>query len=493
MKHHGAQLFMLTGLWLSLVALAVGGSTFLPPSGENMRDESPALLYTLAQSAEIRHPSVMLGEERTIVADLGNMKLSLYENTRVVQTFPILSIGREGTVWQTPTGGYVIQTKELKHFSSIGETWMPYSMQFYGNFFVHGWPINADGIDMPKEYSGGCVRLSTKDAEQVYDFSSIGTKIFVVGGLSQENFATTSQYSLHGDSELPLVSSPSFVIADIDQGAVLWEHDAQTKQNPGNLVSLATALAALETVDQYKKVHLSELLLDHSLRRKYSVGSLDEIPYGALVYPLLFDTNDTAAKIFAREYGTKQFVKYMNEKAGAIGMRDTVFGGALSTDVSTSTAHDLFLLLQYVNKQKHFLIDVTRSDERTLVDDTGVKRYVWENRNPWIVGKSGDYRGGLAEVGSDGSGSAMVLFELPLSEFDKRTIAFIVLDSRDMIGDVEILRTFVSKHFVYGINVSSASPARKPNASQPSLLERMKETLDLKNLFEKNIEYERDV
>lgn len=487
MRHPGAQLFLLAGLWLSCVAFAIGGSTFLP-SGENMRDESPALLYTLVQSEEIRHPGVILGEERTIVADLRNMQLSLYENKDVVQTFPILSLGREGTFWQTPTGSYVIQTKELKHFSSVGGTRMPYSMQFYGNFYIHGWPTHADGTDVPKEYSDGCVRLSTNDAEKVYNFSSTGTKVFVVGGAPRENFATTSQYYLRDSGELPPLSSSSFVIADIDQGTVLLEHGAQIKQNPGNLVSLATALTALKTVNQYKKVHLSEVLLDSSARRKYSVGSADEIPSGALIYPLLFDTNDTAAKVFAREHGTKQFVKDMNEKAGAIGMGDTVFSGALSSDVSTTTAHDLFLLLQYVNEQKHFLIDVTLADERTLVDGAGLKRYAWENKNPWIVKKDGAYRGGIVEVRGDGSDSAMVLFELQLSEFEKRTIAFIVLDSENIILDVETLRTFVSEHFVYGIEANAVSSLRRTNEPLPSLFERIKKTFDLGN-----IEYERNV
>lgn len=492
MRHHGAQLFLLAGLWLSLVAFAMGGSTLLP-DGKNLRDESPALLYKVALNGEIRRPGVTLGEGRSIVANLQNMQLSLYENAAVVQTFPILSIGREGTFWETPTGSYVVQTKEIRHFSSIGEIWMPYSMQFYGNFFIHGWPTYPDGTDVSGEYSGGCIRLATDDAEKVYDFSSIGTNVFVVGGTSRENFATTSRYYLRGGGGLPTLSASSFVVADIDQGSILWERGAQVKRSPGNLVSLVTALAALETVDQYKKVRISELLLGHAVLRKYSVGSLDEIPSGALIYPLLFGTNDTAAKIFSREHGTRQFVKYMNKKASMIGMEDTIFGGALSVDNSTTTARDLFRLLQYVNKQKHFLIDVTRANDQTLVSASGVKRYSWENKNPWIVKKDGTYRGGVVDVQSNGSGNAIVLFELPLSEFNKRTIAFIVLDSKDVVLDVETLRTFISEHFVYGVDATAGSFVREGNGPTPSLFRKMKDVFDLGKLLEGNIEYERDV
>lgn len=366
-------------------------------------------------------------------------------------------------------------------------------MQFYGNFFIHGWPTYTNGTDVPAGYSGGCIRLATVDAAKVYDFSLIGTKVFIVGATPQENFATTSRYYLRGGGGLPVVLAPSFMVADIDQGSVLWERDVKTKRSAGNIVSLATALTALETVDQYKKVRMSELLLGKSVLRKYSVGSADEIPSGALIYPLLFDTNDTAAKVFAREHGTKQFVKYMNEKMGAIGMEDTVFSGALSSDDSTTTARDLFRLLQYVKERKHFLIDVTLASNRTLADKDGVKRYSWENKNPWITKKDGTYRGGVAEVRSDGSGNAIVLFELPLSEFEERTIAFIVLDSKDVVSDVETLRTFISEHFVYGVDVNAGKFVREGDEPTPSLLQKMKDALDLEKLLEGHLEYERDV
>ena len=490
--HRGGQLFLLAGLWLSFVAFAMGGSTLLP-SGEHMRDESPALLYKFALNEEIRRPSVSLGEGRSVVADLRSMQLSLYENTVPVQTFPILSMGREGTFWQTPTGSYVVQTKEVKHFSSIGETWMPYSMQFYGNFFIHGWPTYVDGSDVPKGYSGGCIRLATTDAEKVYDFASIGTKVFVVGGVSQENVATTSRYYLRGNGDLPPISASSFVVADMKQGSVLWERDAESMRSAGNISSLVTALTALETVNQYKKVRMSELLLGQAVLRKYSVGSADEIPVGALIYPLLFDTNDTAAKVFARDHGTKQFVKYMNEKVSAIGMEDSVFSGALSVDSSTTTSRDLFRLLQYVDEQKHFLIDVTLAKDRMLTDENGAKRYAWENKNPWILANDAMYRGGIAEVHPDGSGNAAVLFSLPLSEFDDRTVAFIVLDSGDVIHDVDALRTFVVEHFVYGVDATDAMFVREANEPTPSLFQKMKEVFDLGKLLEGNIEYERDV
>jgi hypothetical protein len=458
---------------------------------------SPALLYKFAQNEELHSPQSLVATEgeKLIVADLPSMTLSLYEGSVLVKSFPILSRGREGTFWETPTGKYTIQTKERNHFSSIGDTWMPYSMQFYGNFFIHGWPTHVNGDDVPRGYSGGCIRLSTEDAGEVYAFSTVGTRVFVTGGLPTGSMATSSRYylrSLSEKEEPPTVSAPAFIVADIAHGTVLWERGADSPRPPGALATAATALVAVETVDQYKIVRMGELLLGTSIARKYSIGAVDELPLGALIHPLLFDTNDTAAKAFAEVNGTKQFVSYMNQKAKAIGMGDTQFGGVLSSDTSTTTARDLLTLLRYIEEQKNFLITVSLLPEREWRGDRGELRYVWENKNPWVHTGDGRYRGGIARLHDDGSGDAMVLFALPLSEFGNRTVAFIILDSRDLIGDIKKLNNFTIENYVYGIEKNEVF-IREHNEPTPSLLQKMQTLLDLEQFLQDTILYERDL
>ncbi len=484
------------GIWLSFVALFVAGGVLIPVEREFALG-SPALLYKFAQNEELHSPQslVVPAGEKLIVADLPSMTLSLYEGSVLVKTFPILSRGRESTFWETPTGKYAIQTKERKHFSSIGETWMPYSMQFYGNFFIHGWPTYVNGDDVPRGYSGGCIRLSTEDAGEIYAFSTVGTRVFITGGIPKESMATSSRYylrSLPEKEEPPMVSAPSFIVADIGNGTVLWERKADSKRPPGALASLATALVAVEAVNQYKIVRMGELLLGKSIARNYSIGEVDELPLGALIHPLLFDTNDTAAKAFAEVHGIKQFVSYMNQKAKAIGMEATQFGGVLSGDTSTTSARNLFTLLQYVEAQKNFLINVSLLPERAWKSDNGELRYVWENKNPWILSRDGGYRGGIAQLNDDGSGSAMVLFALPLSEFGNRTVAFIVLDSHDLMGDIKKLNNFTIKNYVYGIEKNEMF-IREHNEPTPSLLQKMQTLLDLEQFLQDTILYERDL
>jgi lipoprotein-anchoring transpeptidase ErfK/SrfK len=79
--------------------------------------------------------------------------------------FPISS-GRKGT----PTGKFVILSKEKDHYSTKYENaWMPYSMRLFGDYFLHG------GILPSYAASHGCVRLIYENAVFVYNWAKIGT------------------------------------------------------------------------------------------------------------------------------------------------------------------------------------------------------------------------------------------------------------------------------------------------------------------------------
>lgn len=492
MDNRHTQLYMFAGSWLSLVAVVIGGSLLLPPAKDDAL-RSSALLYKFAINDAPKNEQKAPSTGRALIANLESMELSLYDDATFVKTFSILSKGRPGTPWETPSGSYAIQLKETKHLSSIGGTWMPYSMQFYGNFFIHGWPTYPNGKEVPVGYSGGCIRLSTSDAREVYEFVPKGGKLIVLGSTRANEFATSSRYYLHGEGIPPSVSAGAFVVQDVETGKILWEHNADDLRNPGGLTALTTALTAIETVNQYKLVRMSELLLGKSVLRKHSIGAIDEMPVGTLIYPLLFDINDTAAKVFAREHGTKQFVRYMNEKSHAIGMGQTIFSGALSVDGSTTTARDLATLLRYVEKEKHFLIDVTMTKEQTLTDEDGDERYTWSNKNPWMISGDGAYRGGIVSVDANNYGGAMVMFDLPVSEFGRRKISITLLDSVDIWGDVTQLQNFIVKHFVYGIENDSAIFLRETEEPTPGLIKKAKDLINLEQLLRDEVEYQREV
>ena len=117
--------------------------------------------------------------ETFVFVDLDEMQLTLIKDGDAIKAYKVLSIRKIGSKFDTPTGEFAALTKEVKHFSTIGHVWMPYSVQFHGNFFIHGWPYYPGGEDVPKGYSGGCVRMDTEDMKEIYDFIKVGMKIVI--------------------------------------------------------------------------------------------------------------------------------------------------------------------------------------------------------------------------------------------------------------------------------------------------------------------------
>ena len=189
-----------------------------------------------------------------VAADLRAMQISLFQDGMLVETIPIKTKGKPGTPWETPSGFYTIQTKEESHFSSIGKVYMPYSMQFYGNYFVHGWTTYPDGTPTPETFSGGCIKLATEEAAKVFAFADIGTKIFVYDPPTVDAIAPIALAAL----PVPRISARAYLVADIDTGDVYAERAAAAERSIASVTKLMTALVANETISFDKKIRVPE-------------------------------------------------------------------------------------------------------------------------------------------------------------------------------------------------------------------------------------------
>lgn len=370
---------------------------------------------------------------RAIVANLAEMELHLYEDGAEVTSYPIRSRGRPGTAWETPPGVYAVKAKEPEHFSSIGNVWMPFSMQFQGNFFIHGWPYYSGGTPVPEGYSGGCIRMSTDDMEKIYAFAGTGTPVIVLGG-AEAGAATSTPATTGGGYALlpkapdfPNLGAASFVVGDLDTGEVLAKRDESTVRPIASVSKLVTALTSLEILNQYREVEVSA----EAVATNASFGHLrtgETISVGDLLYPLLLESSNDAAEVLAEAAGRNFFVDSMNAKAKALGLEDTSFAdpSGLSPD-NVSTAADLFKLAQYLHKYKQFVL------KASLVKEFALGDHRWTNLSKLL----GDdrYRGGKHGYTDEAGKTLVATFALPLSEFDDRNIAVVILRSPDPAAD----------------------------------------------------------
>ncbi|MBU1159765.1 CapA family protein [Patescibacteria group bacterium] len=361
-------------------------------------------------------------EGKFIGVDLEEMKLYLYQNGEIDNTFEILSKGKEGTYYETPSGLYKIITKEKNHFSSIGYVFMPYSMQFFGNFYIHGWPYYPDGTPVRAGYSGGCIRLSDKDAQKVFDFSEKGTEIFVY---EEKNDIVSEAVKLKNISK-PEISAESFIVADIDSGEIFLEKNPEQILPIASISKLMTAIVANETISYDKKIINGET---------FSVGDL--------LYPLIMQSDNGVADSLAMFYGANAFVQWMNDKAKALSMDNTNFNDSSGlSSYNTSTVSDLFRLSRYLKNKRSFILNISKEPQKDIIASSG-RDYKIINLNPFSENEN--FIGGKTGYTETAGETMLSTFSVPIGQEENVNLAIIVLGSEGRQKDTLALLDWFKK------------------------------------------------
>ena len=373
--------------------------------------------------------------ETFIEADLDTMELRLYSAGEAVFEAPILAKGREGSWWETPAGLYGIESKKVNHFSSFGQVWQPWSMVFQGNFFIHGWPYYPDGTEVPEGYSGGCIRLSTEDAEALYALTPLGTSVLV----HERDFEPDGFVY---EPKVPDVTSTHYLIADIKSNTVLASSDLDTVVPIASVTKLMTALVAAEYINLDTEVRIApERYVDSLIprlegKRRASMYSLLEL--------LLIESSNEAAEVIAAEVGRDRFVRLMNEKAESLGLSNTTFtdpSGLDSTNVSS--LRDLLHLARYIYNNRSFILDITAEANLSTLYDAGDFGEL-ENFNE--IEDIDSFIGGKVGETMAAGQTSLSLHELNIKD-SERVIAIIILDSESRSEDVTTLITYVEERF----------------------------------------------
>ena len=278
-----------------LIFLAMFTSALYVSAPHVLSDES-------ANIPVITTPTPLAG--KSVLVNLREMTISLRDGTSTEVSMPIISKGKPGSYYETPGGIYENDYKEPNHFSSIGHVYMPYSVHVFGNFFIHGIPYYPDGTKVDSTYSGGCIRLSDEDAKAVYAFIERGTPIIITLG---------TEYDF-----LPPV------------GVSEEAHSIQ-------MTRYMVATISLELLKQDDKVFFNE---EATTRKK-------------LLANLLLAHDDTVSMFYASHLGKETFITMMNQKAKALGLKDTVFTD-VNAPAQTSNA-DLARFVDYITTYKSYL------------------------------------------------------------------------------------------------------------------------------------------
>ena len=201
-----------------------------------------------------------------IAADLQSMVLTLYQEGVAIAKYPIRAKGEVRSPYQTSPGFYTVLKKESDHFNSIERIDLPWSIQFSGNYFIHGGLYGNDGAPVASSYAGGGIELSTDDARSVYEFTETGTNIFVYSPIR------TTLSSLVLDAiPAPPISATAYMVADVDTGDVFLEQNVEHSFSIASTTRLMTALVANNAIMFDKKIAVAK---KHSLWETSSTRSL---------------------------------------------------------------------------------------------------------------------------------------------------------------------------------------------------------------------------
>ena len=152
----------------------------IPLVSQNLENYCTAssIFSEIGDEAFCSQPS-LLTEERGIVINLSLNKAFLYDQNKLLYVLPLAYQSPDNKWFESPTGFYRIKTREKLHWSTIGLVWMPYSMQYYEDFFLHGIPYYPNGKELTSTVSGGCLRFKDEVAKQIYDFVKIKDQVLV--------------------------------------------------------------------------------------------------------------------------------------------------------------------------------------------------------------------------------------------------------------------------------------------------------------------------
>jgi D-alanyl-D-alanine carboxypeptidase (penicillin-binding protein 5/6) len=164
----------------------------------------------------------------------------------------------------------------------------------------------------------------------------------------------------------PSIKASALYLVELKSGRVLLEQDATRRLPPASLTKIMTALVAMESAPLQEVVKIDRRAVAHHSSYNFRPG--EEFILRDLLTAMLVASANDACEAVAWHIGgdDKRFVTMMNERARALGLKNTHFANPCGFDAPGhySTAVDLAKLTEQALQQPIFSMMV-----RTIVRD----------------------------------------------------------------------------------------------------------------------------
>jgi len=411
-------------------------SNNFPSNNLKNSQEEPFYLKTIS---DIKNDFI-LNKKSFLEINLSAMKVRLYRDGGLEREVPILAKGDPQGWGGSALGLYKIISGNKLSYSIVSKVYMPYALHYYGKYYFHGEPYYPGGKKLISSVSGGCIRLSDKDAKDIYELTELDMPVLVIG--KEKDYYQFTNKNL---SEFLEVSAKSYLVADLDSGFVFAEKNSKEKLPIASLNKLMTALVVSENVDLRKSILVKpEMLEAYGSTKGLEVGKSFRVV--ELFYPLLIESSNDAAEVLSGFLGKTKTIEIMNEKAKAILMDNTEFVDPHGFDLkNVSTAQDLFQLARYVLDARPLLLEITKGK---IVRSFGEVRFnIQELWNKNVFFNDPNFVGGKTGYTVPARYTAIFIFKFNTSDGKTRDIAIILLGSEDIKADTQKIYKWLQENY----------------------------------------------
>jgi hypothetical protein len=287
-------------------------------------------------------------------ANLEDMKVRFFNDGVMQEEFSILRKGDIQRWGGSPVGLNKILSGNKLSFSIVAQAYMPYALHFYGKYYIHGEPYYPSGELINSSVSGGCISLSNKAAESIFELSEIDMPFLII-----DKNRVQSDYTQKTTSEFPKISAESYLVADLDSGYIFSQKNYEKEFSTELAAKLILPIVVSENINLYNSILVKETML-----KKNNIKELEAGRYFRPVemfYPLLLSSSGDPAEVLSYFLGKEKTIKMMNEKAAAALMGQTKIVDPSGGDSENiSTAKDLFYLGRYVLNNRPLIFDITK-------------------------------------------------------------------------------------------------------------------------------------
>jgi D-alanyl-D-alanine carboxypeptidase (penicillin-binding protein 5/6) len=216
------------------------------------------------------------------------------------------------------------------------------------------------------------------------------------------------------------VNGQADVLVDVDRHQVLWERDPHTPRAPASLAKLVTAMVAADLAPLDRRVTVTDQTDTDAVRRVEPESTVMGLTAGEVLTVrellsglFLRSGNDAAETLGGGLVPRAHFIQLMNQKAAALGMRDSHFTTPVGLDdpAMRSSAYDLAVAAAAITTRYPDLLAIAGTPSIDLPQTPTHKAFSLVNYNKLVLaGNPYTYQGatGLKTAFTDDAGPCMV-------------------------------------------------------------------------------------